>query len=143
MKQQITLWIDADIITWFKAHACDGRGYQTDINGAHREHVPEDFPSWVVLTSAPTPLQPQLVISLADAYETDCRAHVRKRSWSRLRRGSESELHTLRHSHAKHLLMNGIPINYLSRWLGHSSIQTTLIYLELVPDPSGSLVMVP
>ena len=26
--------------------------------------------------------------------------------------------------------MNGIPINYLSRWLGHSSIQTTLIYLE-------------
>ena len=41
------------------------------------------------------------------------------------------------------LLMNGIQINYLSRWLGHSSIQTTLIYLELVPDPSGSLDRVP
>ena len=41
------------------------------------------------------------------------------------------------------LLMNGILINYLSRWLGHSSIQTTLIYLELVPDPTGSLAMVP
>ena len=41
------------------------------------------------------------------------------------------------------LLMNGISINYLSRWLGHSSIQTTLIYLELVPDPTGSLAMVP
>ena len=51
--------------------------------------------------------------------------------------------HTLRHSYARHLLMNGIPINYLSRWLGHSSIQTTLIYLELVPDPSGSLAAVP
>ena len=51
--------------------------------------------------------------------------------------------HTLRHSYARHLLMNGIPINYLSRWLGHSSIQTTLIYLELVPDPAGSLAMVP
>ena len=47
--------------------------------------------------------------------------------------------HTLRHSYARHLLMNGIQINYLSRWLGHSSIQTTIIYLELVPDPSGSL----
>ena len=46
------------------------------------------------------------------------------------------------HSYARHLLMNGIPINYLSRWLGHSSIQTTLIYLELVPDPSGSLAAV-
>ena len=51
--------------------------------------------------------------------------------------------HTLRHSYARHLLTNGIPINYLSRWLGHSSIQTTLIYLELVPDPTGSLAMVP
>ena len=33
--------------------------------------------------------------------------------------------------------MNGIPINYLSRWLGHSSIQTTLIYLELGAGPDG------
>ena len=51
--------------------------------------------------------------------------------------------HTLRHSYARHLLVNGIPINYLSRWLGHSSIQTTLVYLELVPDPTGSLSAVP
>ena len=51
--------------------------------------------------------------------------------------------HTFRHSYARHLLMNGIPINFLSRWLGHSSIQATLIYLELVPDPTGSLAMVP
>ena len=51
--------------------------------------------------------------------------------------------HTLRHSYARHLLVHGIPINYLSRWLGHSSIQTTLIYLELVPDPTGSLASVP
>ena len=57
--------------------------------------------------------------------------------------GRDAGTHTFRHSYARHLLMNGIPINYLSRWLGHSSIQTTLIYLELVPDPSGSLAMVP
>ena len=35
------------------------------------------------------------------------------------------------------------PVNYLSRWLGHSSIQTALIYLELVPDPTGSLALAP
>ena len=57
--------------------------------------------------------------------------------------GKRVGTHTLRHSYARHLLVNGIPINYLSRWLGHSSIQTTLIYLELVPDPTGSLAMVP
>ena len=39
VKQQITLRLDADIVAWFKAHARDGRGYQTDINGALREHV--------------------------------------------------------------------------------------------------------
>ncbi len=39
VKQQITLRLDADIIAWFKAQARDGRGYQTDINGALREHV--------------------------------------------------------------------------------------------------------
>ena len=57
--------------------------------------------------------------------------------------GKHISTHTLRHSYARHLLMNGIPINYLSCWLGHSSIQTTLIYLELVPDPTGSLAAVP
>ena len=39
VKQQITLRLDADIVAWFKAHARGGRGYQTDINGALREHV--------------------------------------------------------------------------------------------------------
>ena len=57
--------------------------------------------------------------------------------------GKRVGTHTLRHSYARHLLLNGIPINYLSSWLGHSSIQTTLIYLELVPDPTGSLALVP
>ena len=57
--------------------------------------------------------------------------------------GRRISSHTLRHSYARHLLVNRIPINYLSRWLGHSSIQTTLIYLVLVPDPTGSLGAVP
>ena len=39
VKKQITIRLDADIIAWFKVHARDGRGYQTDINGALREHV--------------------------------------------------------------------------------------------------------
>lgn len=51
--------------------------------------------------------------------------------------------HTLRHSYARHLLTHGIPINVLSRWLGHRSLDTTLIYLELLPDPTGSLASIP
>ena len=39
VKQQLTLRLDADVVAWFKRHARDGRGYQTDINRALREYV--------------------------------------------------------------------------------------------------------
>ena len=39
VKQQITLRLDSDVVDWFKTHAEGGRGYQTDINRALREHV--------------------------------------------------------------------------------------------------------
>ena len=58
-------------------------------------------------------------------------------------RGEVLGTHTLKHSFARHMLLNGIPLNYLSRWLGHGQIQTTLVYLELAPDPPGSLASVP
>ena len=51
--------------------------------------------------------------------------------------------HKFRHSCARHWLANGIPINYVSRWLGHASIQSTLVYLELLPDPMGSIAHLP
>lgn len=51
--------------------------------------------------------------------------------------------HTFRHSFARHLLMHGIPINVLSRWMGHSHLDYTLRYLELLPDPTGSLASIP
>lgn len=57
--------------------------------------------------------------------------------------GKRLGTHTLRHSAARHWLANGIPINFVSRWLGHASLQTTLIYLELVPDPLGDIDRVP
>ncbi len=39
VKKQITLRLDAGIVAWFKIKAKDGRGYQTDINRALREHI--------------------------------------------------------------------------------------------------------
>lgn len=57
--------------------------------------------------------------------------------------GKHIGTHTLRHSYARHLLAHGIPLNYLSRWMGHASITTTLVYLDLVPDPAGSLERIP
>ncbi|PKB62793.1 MAG: hypothetical protein BZY67_03335 [SAR202 cluster bacterium Io17-Chloro-G1] len=51
--------------------------------------------------------------------------------------------HTLRHSAARHWLSSGIPINMGSRWLSHSSLQTTLIYVEILPDPLGEMGRAP
>ena len=57
--------------------------------------------------------------------------------------GKKVGTHTLRHSAARHWLASGVPINVVSRWLGHASLQTTLIYLEILPDPSGFMDRVP
>ena len=51
--------------------------------------------------------------------------------------------HTLRHSAARHWLASGIPINVVQRWLGHALLATTLIYLEILPDPLGDMNRVP
>ena len=57
--------------------------------------------------------------------------------------GRKVAAHTLRHSAARHWLASGIPINVVSRWLGHSSLQTTLVYLQILPDPLGDMERVP
>ena len=70
-------------------------------------------------------------------------AAFRAEVYGELPPGRRIGTHAFRHSYARHLLMHGIPINHLSRWLGHASITPTLVYLELVPDPAGSLAAVP
>ena len=39
VKKQITLRLDADVLAWFKRRVPGGRGYQTEINRALRQHV--------------------------------------------------------------------------------------------------------
>ena len=39
VKKQITLRLDADVLAWFKRTTPGGRGYQTEINRALRQHV--------------------------------------------------------------------------------------------------------
>ena len=70
-------------------------------------------------------------------------AAARAKALGALTEGRTVGTHTFRHSYARHLLLHGVPINYVSRRLVHRSIQTTLIYLELVPDPVGRLSGIP
>jgi len=43
-------------------------------------------------------------------------------------------LHTLRHTFASHLVMKGVGIYKVSQWLGHKSVNTTMIYAHLAPQ---------
>ncbi len=54
--------------------------------------------------------------------------------WHRVRREAGIEdvrLHDLRHTHASHAVMNGVPVPVVSRMLGHSNTRMTLRYAHL------------
>jgi integrase/recombinase XerD len=45
--------------------------------------------------------------------------------------GKKVSIHTLRHSYATHLLEAGVSLKVIQKYMGHSSLQTTMVYLHL------------
>jgi integrase len=46
---------------------------------------------------------------------------------------AEATVHTLRHCYATHLLEENVSLRLISQYLGHASLETTLIYTHLTP----------
>lgn len=51
-----------------------------------------------------------------------------------------TKVHTLRHTFASHLVMQGVDLPTVSKLMGHSDIETTMIYAHLAPDHLANAV---
>jgi len=84
---------------------------------------------------APSPQRPwPSTVSRGSFREAKIRAGIKKRRVS---------IHTLRHSYATHLLEAGVHIRAIQRYLGHSQLETTMVYLHLTSksqDDSFNLI---
>ena len=93
--------------------------------------VPLNSQARTILERRPRGTSPFVFPSPLDAARP---RHSDPELWYRFRREAGIEdvrLHDLRHTHASHAVMNGVPVPVISRLLGHSNVRMTLRYAHL------------
>ena len=63
-----------------------------------------------------------------------------RRVLAQLKFKKKVSVHTLRHSYATHLVEAGVNLQVVQRYLGHKSLQTTLMYIHLTPHRQETAV---
>jgi site-specific recombinase XerD len=74
---------------------------------------------------------PRQAVSSDGPMSKDGVQHAMRRVVHQLGLRKAVSIHTLRHSYATHLLEAGVNLRLIQQYLGHSSLQTTMVYLHL------------
>lgn len=80
---------------------------------------------------------PIIGVSRQSAYKWVQQASATARTAGAIALGKRIGTHTLRHSFARHMVANGVPLNQLQVWIGHESVANTEVYVRLAPDTGG------
>jgi len=94
-------------------------------------------PRYVFPTKTPLGILP------STAQKTICPSGVRRAFQAALQESGiqkHATVHTLRHSYATHLLEAGVNLRVIQSYLGHSSIQSTLVYTHLTQKAQSPAV---
>ena len=97
--------------------------------GLLREYwVTHRNPVWLFPANGSDPRQ---AVSSDGPMSKDGVQHAMRRVVHQLGWRKAVSIHTLRHSYATHLLEAGVNLRLIQQYLGHSSLQTTMVYLHL------------
>lgn len=80
----------------------------------------------------------QAAVLRADVGEFRYGVHRMGRVWEKW---PKTTFHDLRHTFGTSLAMAGVPLPKIQKWMGHSSIETTMIYINFVPSEEEADVL--